>query len=107
VSYDASGVWNPYVYRGLVAGSTIAQIGGAFWEGAETRSGKTMWQGTDAELIAGVSADAGKHVFTCARPDEGNNPARGFREVLTTAFRATRLRRHRLGDAVRVRVRFG
>jgi hypothetical protein len=44
VSYDASGMWNPNLYRGLVGGLTIAQVGGAFWEGSETRFGKAMWQ---------------------------------------------------------------
>ena len=40
VSYDASGVWNSKVYRSLVGGLSIAQIGGAFWEGSETRFGQ-------------------------------------------------------------------
>jgi len=78
VSYDASGVWNPSAYRGLLGGLTIAQIGGAFWEGAETRFGKTMWQAIDAELIAGLSAEAGKRIFTRARPNQGNNPCLWF-----------------------------
>jgi membrane-associated phospholipid phosphatase len=78
VSYDASGVWNPNVYRGLVGVLTAAQIGGAVWEGSEARFGKTMWQGIDAEIIAGVSATAGKYIFTRARPGDGNNPCLWF-----------------------------
>ena len=78
VSYDASGVWNPNVYRGLVGALTAAQIGGAVWEGSDTRFGKTMWQGIDAEIIAGVSATAGKYIFTRARPSDGNNPCLWF-----------------------------
>ena len=78
VSYDASGMWNPSVYRGLVGGLTIAQVGGAFWEGSETRFGKTMWQGIDAQLVASVSAQAGKYIFTRARPDQANNPCLWF-----------------------------
>jgi undecaprenyl-diphosphatase len=78
VSYDASGVWNPKVYRDLVGGLTIAQIGGAVWEGSETRFGKTMWQGIDAELIADLTAQVGKHIFTRARPTEGDNPCLWF-----------------------------
>src|SRR5215468_8110022 len=53
VSYDASGVWNPNSYRGMIIGLTIAQVGGALWEGSETRFGKTMWQGIDSEIISG------------------------------------------------------
>jgi len=78
VSYDASGVWNPNVYRGLVGVLTAAQIGGAVWEGADTRFGKTMWQGIDSEIIAGVTATAGKYIFTRARPSDGNNPCLWF-----------------------------
>ena len=78
VSYDASGVWNPSVYRGVIGGLTLAQIGGAAWEGSETRFGKTMWQGIDAELIAGATAQVGKFIFTRARPTQGNNPCLWF-----------------------------
>jgi membrane-associated phospholipid phosphatase len=78
VSYDASGVWNPNVYRGLVGALTAAQIGGAVWEGADTRFGRTMWQGIDSEIIAGVSATAGKYIFTRARPNQGDNPCLWF-----------------------------
>ncbi len=78
VRYDASGLWNPKVYRGLVSGLTLAQIGSAAWEGSETRFGKTMWQGIDAQLIAGASAQVGKVVFTRARPTQGNDPCLWF-----------------------------
>jgi hypothetical protein len=78
VSYDASGVWNPNVYRGLVGALTAAQIGGAVWEGSDTRFGKTMWQGIDSEIIAGVSATAGKYIFTRTRPSTANDPCLWF-----------------------------
>jgi len=78
VNYDASGIWNPNVYRGLVGALTAAQIGGAVWQGSDTRFGKSMWQGIDAEIVAGVSATAGKYIFTRARPSDGNNPCLWF-----------------------------
>ena len=78
VSYDDSGVWNPKFYRGVADGLTVAQIGGAVWEGSETRFGKTMWQGIDSEIIAGVSATAGKHTFTRVRPRTTDNPCLWF-----------------------------
>ena len=78
VSYDASGVWNPNVYRGVVGALTVAEIGGAVWEGSETRFGKTMWQGIDSELIAGVTATAGKYIFTRVRPSTADNPCLWF-----------------------------
>src|SRR5215470_12046008 len=74
VSYDASGVWNPSSYRSLVIGLSIAQVGGALWEGSESRLGKTMWQGIDSEIISDVAAEVGKHIFTSVRPSSQNNP---------------------------------
>jgi len=78
VSLDNSGVWNPNVSRGITAALTIAEIGGAIWEGSETRFGKTMWQGIDSELIGAGVAEAGKYIFTRTRPDQQNNPCLWF-----------------------------
>jgi undecaprenyl-diphosphatase len=79
VTYDASGVWNPDVYRNIVIGLSVAQIGGALWEGAETRFGKTMWQGIDSEILSGVGAQIGKYAFTRVRPAQENNPCLWFK----------------------------
>jgi undecaprenyl-diphosphatase len=78
VRYDASGVWNPNVYRTTIAALTVAEIGGAVWEGSQTRFGKTMWQGIDSEIIADVAATAGKYIFTRARPTASGNPCLWF-----------------------------
>ena len=86
VSYDASGVWNPNVYRGLVGVLTLGQVGGAVWEGSESRFGKTMWQGIDSEIIAGVSATAGKYIFTRSRPNTADNPCLWFQHGSNYSF---------------------
>ena len=78
VAYDASGMWNPNVYRSIVGALTIAEIGGAVWDGSETRLGKTMWQGIDSQIFSLAGATAGKYIFTRARPNEGNNPCLWF-----------------------------
>jgi undecaprenyl-diphosphatase len=79
VTKDESGIWNPNTYRGLMDALTIAQIGGALWEGAESRFGKTMWQGIDSELISGVSAYVLQPVFGRVRPSEqGSDPCMWF-----------------------------
>jgi undecaprenyl-diphosphatase len=79
VNYDASGAWNPSVYRGVTVGLTIAQVGGAIWEGSESRFGKTMWQGIDSEIFGGVAAEAGKYIFTRVRPSQEDNPCLWFK----------------------------
>lgn len=86
VNYDASGLWNPTVYRGALVGLTVAGMGGALWEGSQTRFGRTMWQGVDAQLIAGVTAQVGKVVFTRARPDDGANPCLWFQGGSNQSF---------------------
>ena len=78
VSYDASGVWSPHVYRSVVGALTVAEIGGAVWEGTETRFGKTLWQGIDSQILASITATAGKRVFTRVRPSETQNPCLWF-----------------------------
>jgi undecaprenyl-diphosphatase len=85
-SYDASGAWNPSVYRDVVSALTIAQIGGAVWEGAESRFGKTLWQGVDSEIIAEVAAEVGKHVFTRTRPIDANDPCLWFQRGSNYSF---------------------
>ena len=66
------------LYRGWSGALTIAQVGGAIWEGSESRFGKTMWQGIDSEIIGDVSAEAGKYIFTRARPNPQQNPCLWF-----------------------------
>jgi PAP2 superfamily len=78
-TYDASGVWNPNVYRSLVGALAVADIGGALWEGSDTRLGKTLWQGIDSVAISSAAEAVGKRVFTRARPGAGNDPCMWFK----------------------------
>lgn len=75
VSRDESGIWNPKIYRGLVISLTAFQVGGALWEGSDTRFARTMWQGIDSQLLADVSAEALKRSFNRSRPITSNNDA--------------------------------
>ncbi len=86
VSEDSSGLWNPTVYRSVLGALTAAQIGGAVWEGSETRFGKTMWQGIDSQLVAGVTAEVGKRIFTRTRPYDGGNPCLWFQGGSNNSF---------------------
>jgi hypothetical protein len=79
ITYDASGIWNPNAYRGFVGALTVAEIGGALWEGSESRFGRTMWQGIDSEIVSGVAATAGKYIFTRVRPSTQDNPCLWFK----------------------------
>ncbi len=78
IAYDQSGVWSPDAYRSLLIGLSVAQVGGALWEGAESRFGKTMWQGIDAQLISAATVGVTKRIFTRVRPTETNDPCEWF-----------------------------
>ena len=75
---DATGIYNRdvknFVLYSLVSGVVI----GAVWEGGETRLGKTYWQSIDSTALGAASAEALKHIFTRARPSQGNDPNAWF-----------------------------
>ncbi len=77
-SYNASGMWNPKVYRGITDTFAAIDVAGALWEGADTRIGRTMWQSADTMAVSAVATQAGKFVFTRARPSQGNDPCLWF-----------------------------
>lgn len=80
IGYSESGVWKPAVYRNLMNTLTLAQVGGALWEGADSRIGLTMWKGIDSQLIGAAGAEAGKRIFRRERPATENNPCMWFRD---------------------------
>jgi undecaprenyl-diphosphatase len=86
VEKDTSGPWNPQVYRGIVDALTLVQFGGALWEGAESRLGKTMWQGIDSQLIGLASSEVLKRVFTRVRPSETDDPCQFFQHDSNESF---------------------
>ena len=74
VNEDTSGIWNPNVYRGLMLGLTVGQIGVALWEGGESRLGSTAWRGIDSQIIAGLTTEVLKASFRRARPRDNPDP---------------------------------
>jgi undecaprenyl-diphosphatase len=78
LGYDQSGVWKPEVYRGLAVSLTVAQAAGALWEGSESRFGRTMWQGMDAQLTNQIAVEIMKRGFARARPKTSDNPCAWF-----------------------------
>jgi hypothetical protein len=55
VTQDESGIWNPNVYRSTMVAAGVATLGGALWEGADSRLGKSMWQDVDAQIYSAVT----------------------------------------------------
>jgi hypothetical protein len=71
---DESGIWSHSNQSAVQNISAVAVLGGALWEGNDTRLGKTFWKATDAMLFADVSATVAKSIFRRSRPMDGNHP---------------------------------
>ncbi len=78
IGFDQSGIWARHDQL-LLQNLTLATVvGGALWEGGESRIGRTYWQALDASVLAAVSATAAKEVFTRARPGQTDDPNKWF-----------------------------
>lgn len=78
LTYDDSGIWNRNIQKGLEYGSIAVVLGGAAWEGGETRLGRTFWQAVDSSVLGAVTSEAAKHIFTRARPTQTDDPNQWF-----------------------------
>jgi hypothetical protein len=72
-TYDNSGIWKRNNQEILEYGLIAGEVGGALWEGGETRLGRTLWQSVDASAASGIVALAMKYAFSRVRPIESNN----------------------------------
>ena len=89
VSLDDSGIWNHNVYLTVMGVLSVADLGGALWEGTESRLGKTLWQTMDSQILAASSATAMKYAFTRERPSETSNPNNWFAHGSNYSFPST------------------
>jgi membrane-associated phospholipid phosphatase len=78
VTPDDSGVWGSGKQNVVRYGSILATLGVAFWQGGETRLGKSAWQSVDSLAFASVAAGVGKVVFGRKRPDQTDDAGQWF-----------------------------
>jgi hypothetical protein len=82
LSYDNSGIWKRSNQELVEYGLPVIMVGGALWEGGESRLGRSYWQSVDAFLISGVIAQLMKVSFSRVRPRDsgpGGNPDLWFK----------------------------
>jgi hypothetical protein len=80
LSYDNSGIWKRSNQEVLEYGVVAFELGGALWEGGDTRFGRTLWQSIDASASSGIVALALKYAFSRVRPvDSGGDPNLWFK----------------------------
>jgi undecaprenyl-diphosphatase len=79
-SYDNSGIWARPKQLTLEYGMIAFEVGGAVWEGGETRFGRTLWQSVDSSVASGIVALALKYATSRVRPiDSGGDPNLWFK----------------------------
>jgi len=78
LNFDNSGIWSRSNQKTLEMGSALIVVGGALWEGNDTRLGKTFWKSTESMLMGDALAQAGKLVFRRQRPIDGNDAGAWF-----------------------------
>ena len=66
--------------------SALIVVGGALWEGTESRLGQTFWKSTESMLMAGGIAQAGKFIFRRERPRHSNNADAWFKSARNMSF---------------------
>jgi undecaprenyl-diphosphatase len=71
---DESGIWARSNQTAVQNLSALVVLGGAAWEGNDTRLGRTFWKASESMVVADVSAQGLKYVFRRARPIQGNDP---------------------------------
>lgn len=79
-SYDNSGIWARSNQEVLEYGMIAFEVGGALWEGGDTRFGHTLWQSIDSSAASGMAALALKYATSRVRPiDSGGDPNLWFK----------------------------
>jgi undecaprenyl-diphosphatase len=79
VSGNAGGIWSRGNQKALQAVVIAGTIGGALWEGSESRFGRTLWQSTDSMLLGGAGYAALNLTFRRLRPSQTNDPNQWFK----------------------------
>jgi undecaprenyl-diphosphatase len=74
VPYDDSGIWKRSNQEIVEYGLIAAEVGGALWEGGESRLGKTFWRSIDSSVAAGLVAQVMKVTFSRVRPRDSGPP---------------------------------
>jgi len=86
LSKDETGIWSRNNQMFLEYASAAVVVGGALWEGNDTRLGKTFWKATDSMVIADIAANSAKLVFRRQRPNTAGDPNAWFKSSADKSF---------------------
>lgn len=86
LSFDDAKIWSSGSLKTVEIGSALLVLGGAVYEGNDSRLGKTFWKSFDAMVLGDVSAAVAKKIFRRQRPSDGNDPNAFFNSSSDTSF---------------------
>jgi undecaprenyl-diphosphatase len=86
LNFDESGIWARSNERAVRYLSAVAVVGGALYEGSDSRLGATFWKASESMIAANVAAEALKRITRRARPSEGNDPNDWFGSTSHKSF---------------------
>jgi undecaprenyl-diphosphatase len=79
VSGNATGIWSRSNQKALQDIVVIGVVGGALWEGADSRFGRTLWQSTDSMLLGELGYAVLNNSFRRLRPSQTSDPNQWFK----------------------------
>lgn len=82
----ATGIWNRQNQVLLQDATALLVIGGALWEGDDSRIGHTTWQSVDAMAAGFITAEVMKITFSRSRPSQTDNPNLWFQGKGNASF---------------------
>lgn len=76
--YDNDGIISRRMQLAVEDLTLVTLVGGALWEGGNSRLGRTYWQAIDSASLGVVTSTALKGVFTRSRPMQSGDPSLWF-----------------------------
>jgi undecaprenyl-diphosphatase len=79
VAFDDSGIYKRHTQLLVQDLTFLTIVGGALWEGGESRLGRTYWQAIDSTALGAASSTALKYAFGRSRPSQTDDPNQWFK----------------------------
>ena len=83
---DNSGIWKRNRQLDLAYAVVATEIGGALWNGGQTRLGRTFWESIDSSAFSSLTVQGLKYVFSRARPYQSSSPHHWFQGGCCQSF---------------------
>jgi membrane-associated phospholipid phosphatase len=78
IAVDNTGIWKRSVQQDLMVGTAAVVIAGTFWEGDQSRLGRTFAQSLDSMALSAAGAQIMKYGFSRERPNATDDPNKFF-----------------------------